>query len=124
MRDLFDRIPCPTCDGEQPHCSRCNGTGWVASVTRLEREARDWMDEHPDVFALFERFARQMVERGRRFGIGQLTERVRWEVAATWSSSDGFRVNNNHRAYVARRLVALHPSWAAWLETRRVRGAA
>lgn len=120
--DLFSGHPCPTCDGAQPTCPRCGGSGRVPSVTRLELAAREWMDGNPRVFDLFVRFARQAAERGRRFGIGQLAERVRWEVSVAWSPSDAFKVNNNHRAYVARRLIALHPAIAAFLETRRTRG--
>lgn len=85
-------------------------------------KAERWVKEHPHVFALFERFALQMVERGRRFGIGQLAERVRWEVAMSWTKDDdGFRINNNHRAYLARELINRHPKVADFIELRRLR---
>jgi hypothetical protein len=85
-------------------------------------KALAWIEEHPQVFALFERFALQMVERNRRFGIGQLAERVRWEVAMTWTKDmDGFRINNNHRAYLARELINRHPKIADFIELRRLR---
>lgn len=87
----------------------------------LEARAHAWMDEHPEAMALFERLALQAVKAKRRFGIGLLTERVRWEAKVSrWV--DGFKINNNHRAYIARELVRRYPSLSAWLELRTVRG--
>lgn len=70
----------------------------------LREKAERWMDENPQVMELFRHFAQQMAERDMRFGIGALAERVRWECAVR-TSGDTFKVNNNHRAYIARRLI-------------------
>ena len=84
--------------------------------------ARQWIEDNPQVFALFERFALQMVERGKRFGIGQLAERVRWEVAMSWDKDDqGFRINNNYRAYLARELIKRHPQIEPFIEMRKTK---
>lgn len=86
----------------------------------LREEAERFIAEHPEVYALFEKFALAMAGRGKRFGIGQLTERVRWEVAMQWDKDDrGFRINNNHRAYIARQLIEDHPSLEGLIECRR-----
>ncbi len=53
---------------------------------------------------LFKKFAAQMVERDRSFGIGLLAERVRWEMALAGQDEEGFKINNNYRAYIARKL--------------------
>lgn len=82
--------------------------------------AEQWMDENPDVYAMFERFALQMAERRRRFGIGLLAERVRWETFLLWPSTD-YKINNNHRAYIARRLIADHPELDDLIQRRRTR---
>lgn len=85
-------------------------------------QAEQWIADSPRAFALFERFALQMVERGRRFGAKQLAERVRWEVAAQWEKDqDGYRLNNNIVAYVARELIRRHPEIELYLETRQIR---
>lgn len=86
----------------------------------LRREAELFIGSQPKVYALFERFALQMLERGRSFGISLLTERVRWEVVMTWDPDDrGFKINNNHRAYIARRLIQDHPRLEALVQCRK-----
>jgi len=50
-----------------------------------------------------------------------LAERVRWEAATLWDEDCGFKINNNHTAYIGRRLMAKHPQLAAYIETRRTR---
>ena len=80
-----------------------------------------WIDQNPHVYALFERFAMQMHARGRRFGVKALAERVRWECAVTSVSDDGYKIANNHTAYVARRLIRDHPELASLIQTKRTR---
>lgn len=88
----------------------------------LEEAYRAWLIEHPQVFGLYERFAQEAFEKGKKFSISLLTERIRWEVRMTWGKdSAGFKINNNYRAYVARDLLAKHPEYAACLGTRSVR---
>ena len=88
----------------------------------LEAAYRVWVGEHPEVFALFERFALERLRQGRRFGIGALAERVRWEVATTWDADvDGYKINNNHMSFLARDLIKKYPAMNALLETRKLR---
>jgi hypothetical protein len=79
--------------------------------------AQAWIDANPAVFAIFERFALELAAEGRRFGIGLLTERVRWEVAFVYRRHD-WKINNSHRAYIARALIRRHPQLAELVETR------
>lgn len=89
---------------------------------RLRQRAADWITANPQAFALFERFALQMAERGRSFGMKALAEKVRWEVMATWDKdADGYRLNNNLTAYLGRELVARHPELEPFIEFRRCR---
>jgi hypothetical protein len=89
----------------------------------IEDKYRAWKTRNPGVLDLFETYATEMLARGRRFGIGQLAERVRWEVRRTWDTSDGYKINNNFRALVARDLIAKHPGLKALVETRVRRAA-
>jgi hypothetical protein len=84
----------------------------------LAEAARRWIDEHPVAMGHYRRFARQMLERGRRFGIGLLTERVRWECAVGGDGREDFRINNNWRPYIARELVREIPELDELLECR------
>lgn len=92
-------------------------------LTRLQRKYRAWKATHPQVYALFLRFAEEALRAGRRFGIKQLGERVRWEVWMAWPKDKaGFRINNNHLAYIGRDLILELPGLADLIETRRVKG--
>lgn len=88
----------------------------------LERKYRVWRETHGEVFALFEKFALEMLGYNRRFGIGLVQERVRWEVRTTWAKDvDGYKLNDHYRAYIARDLIAKYPELAALIETRKVK---
>jgi hypothetical protein len=70
---------------------------------------------------VFETMALTRARLGQKFGIGALTEVVRWEVAIqTRRVGDGFKINNNHRAYIARELLRRVPSLRDFLELREV----
>lgn len=83
----------------------------------LAAKADKWMDANPSAMALFRRFAAEALLAGRRIGIGAIAERVRWECAVQ-TSGDTFKINNNHSAYIARRLIAEMPALASIIETR------
>lgn len=84
----------------------------------LRAEAEAWIDANPQAYAIFVRFAKRAATMGRPFGIGLLTERVRWEAFFDRSDTDGYKINNNHRAYIARRLVEDVPEAASLLRFR------
>jgi hypothetical protein len=74
----------------------------------LRERANRWIDSNPDAMRHFAGFAEQLRSLGRRFGIGLLAERVRWEMTLRGGDED-FKINNNYRAYIARRLIADDP---------------
>ena len=71
-----------------------------------------------DQNALFERFALQAARAGRPFGAKLLAERVRWEHFIGSKRGHEYKLNNNHTAYIARRLVKDHPQLGAFLRFR------
>ena len=78
------------------------------SKPTLREVATEWMASNPEAMRHFAGFAEQLRGLGRRFGIGLLAERVRWEMLERGCSTD-FKVNNNYRAYIARRLIFNDP---------------
>lgn len=88
----------------------------------LEEKYRRWLHGHQAVFALFEKFALEMLDKRRRFGIGMLAERVRWECASTFTKdAEGYKINNNYRSYIARDLIRRHPALHDLIETRAIK---
>ena len=79
-----------------------------------------WMERHPEVLELFERFALALAAKRKRFGINLIRERVRWEIAFD-RRDDDYKINNSHAPYIARMLIARHPHLADCLELRRTR---
>lgn len=89
------------------------------------KHARAWArfrEESPQVWAIIRERALEMLERKRQFGIGMLFEVVRWQMRRDWDKDvQGFKLNNNHRAYAARDLIAEFPEMADLIETRETR---
>lgn len=83
----------------------------------LRGKAHKWMDENPDMMGMFRYYAQQMLSRERSFGIGLLTERVRWEAKVKWEGD--YKISNNHRAYIARQLIEEMPLLADYIVLRR-----
>lgn len=120
-------------------CPDCGGDGFLQdpkfSAPKVERpprsnnpkgrdlsaEAADWIRTHPLTAALFLKFARELASRGRRFGIGMITERIRYEgLFEGWKPED-YKVNNNHRAYIARWIIAQDPAIEKYIEFRETK---
>ena len=85
----------------------------------LRKVTEAWILYNPEVAKLFLRFARELAARGRPFGIGLITERVRYECAIA-VNPEQFKVNNNMRSYLARWLIAQDPSLEKWMSFRKV----
>ena len=84
------------------------------TVNKLEAKYRVWLKHNPDVFNLFLRFADEAYSKGKKFSVSLLTERVRWETKMTRDHDEnGFKISNNHSAYIARDLLFLHPEYAS-----------
>ena len=88
-------------------------------ATDHKTKALQWVKEHPETMSVFEELAAKAVSSKKKFGIGFLAERVRWEYQVVKQNND-FKINNNYRAYIARELVARHPEWRNFIEMRHV----
>ena len=87
----------------------------------LRAKAAEWIFRNPEAYAYFEKFSLQMANAGRQFGIGLVAERVRWECYLKTTDEDGYKINNNYRAYIARKLVSDHPEIRPFLQFRKTR---
>lgn len=87
-----------------------------AKGDRFKEEADRWVEDNPDAWAYMTSQAVSSANAGRRFGIGSLMEHVRWHMFA--EGRTGFKCNNNHRAALARRIIAEHPEVRPYIKTR------
>lgn len=83
----------------------------------FREQADKWIEDNPEAWRFMTIQALKSAENRRRFGIGALCEVVRWEMRNV--RGDEFKLNNNHRAHFARRLVREHPEIGPYIETRR-----
>ena len=83
----------------------------------LRSETEAWIEANPGVYELFLRFAREMKETRRPLSAKLLAERVRWELA--FQKKGDYKLNNNHTAYIARRLIMDDPSLEPFLKFRK-----
>jgi hypothetical protein len=97
---------------------------------RLDPIPRDRIQEtferfdaaHPEVYALFTRAARDLVDSGRkRIGAKNIFEHIRWETrVGALASERPYKINNNFPARYVRKLLDEYPELAPFIEIRRL----
>lgn len=88
----------------------------TAKGERFTAEADAWIEQNPEAWEWMTAQAVNAARAHRRFAIGALCERVRWEMAAR--GIDNFKLNHNHRAPFTRRLIREHPEVEPYITTR------
>lgn len=97
----------------------------IVATAEEERDLR-WEFEkfhqaNPGVYRVLISLAREAKRKGlTRIGIATLYERARWEFLVGDSLAlDGYKLNNNHRAFYARLIMEQEQDLAGMFETRR-----
>jgi len=79
----------------------------AADPSPMAEAFRKFHRENPWVYRELRRLALDLANRGRRrYGIAGLFEVLRWHRAMSTDADDGFKLNNNHRAFYSRMLMA------------------
>ena len=90
-----------------------------APRSRLEEEFLRFHRENPRVLGLVVAETRKAKAAGlASCGIAFIWERLRWLLQVETQSADGFRLNNNHRAFYARKAMEVAPDLAGFFEVR------
>lgn len=89
-------------------------------MTRTSKQAFDEFDRtNPQVYEMLRHYALEAFNAGiTRLGIGMLFERARWE-ARLATRGDTFQLNNNYRAFYARKLMQDVPQLTGFFSKRR-----
>jgi hypothetical protein len=86
--------------------------------TGIEADFLGFHREHPEVYDLLVRLAREWVSlTGRRLGIQALVERARWEHYIK-KDEGKFKLNNSHCAFYARLIMEREPDLKGLFELR------
>jgi hypothetical protein len=76
--------------------------------------------EHPQVWRLFIKFTNERIQRGfKHYSVNAIFERIRWETdQADVDGNSEFKLNNNYRAFYARRFMRMKPAHEGFFRTR------
>lgn len=78
--------------------------------------------EHPQVYRLFEKFAKQLIENGfKKLGAKMIIERIRWEMSTKSKDAAGFKINNNYTCYYSRLFIKNNPEHSDKFEFREIK---
>jgi hypothetical protein len=93
-----------------------------ADVSYAEDRFAEFHATNPHVYERLVQLAHDARRRGHwRIGIGLLFEVLRWETLMSTESADGFKLNNNHRAYYSRLIEEREPLLRGMFVTRAQR---
>jgi hypothetical protein len=95
-----------------------SGSSWTA---KLEVAFWDFHHANPLVYTLLVKYARQWARNNEHGSINALFERVRWDYGTTIQPTDGFRLNNNHRAFYARLIETKEADLESFFRLRQQR---
>lgn len=89
--------------------------------TKLHQAFDDFDAKNPQVYRLFKLYAHQARDAGHRhFGAAAIFERIRWHVAVE-TRGDDFKLNNNYRAFYARKMMREDHAFDDFFRTRKQR---
>lgn len=83
---------------------------------------RQWLADNPRVWELFVAYTQQVMAAGyAHYSADAICHRIRWHVQVETRDVSGFKVNNNHVAYLARRYEQVYPQHAGFFRKREQR---
>lgn len=85
---------------------------------QLWDETLEWIRKNPRIYGMFVKFALEKVGQRKKFSIGALTERVRWDADVYFDKGD-FKIKNAHRRYIAIHLMMEHPEIEDFCTTKK-----
>lgn len=92
-------------------------------MTSLQRNFDRFDQENPHVYTLFKHYTLQALKAGmQKIAVALVIERIRWETSVM-TKGDQFKINNNHRAYYARKFMREFPERGEVFKTKQLLGA-
>jgi len=101
---------------------RVSGSFIPRALTRedeIRQQVTEYHSKHPEVWDLFCEFTFQMIGKGySHYSVNAIFERIRWEMDAGGDGIHTFKLNNNYRAFYARRFMRAYPKHDGFFRTR------
>ena len=90
----------------------------ACGTPKMVRDFEIFDQENPEVYEIVKKYTFQAIDSGRqRFGIAMIYERVRWYIAIE-TRGDTFKLNNNFKAFYARKFIHEYPQHKDFFELR------
>lgn len=89
--------------------------------TAIKKQAFEkFHSDNPNVYALFKRFAFQLMNAGvKKMGAKLIIERIRYETAIK-TKGDDFKINNNHTCYYSRLFIFDYPEYKRYFTFKSI----
>lgn len=86
----------------------------------IDEQAEAFHKKNPNVSILFVRFTNEVINRGfSNYSVNAIFERIRWETdEADHDGKSTFKLNNNYRAWYARKFMERYPEHEGFFRTR------
>lgn len=93
----------------------------MTRTDEMREQVTRFHKEHPFVWDLFKRFTFEVIGKGmKHYSVNAIFERIRWEHDITRiDPRASFKLNNNYRAFYARRFMAAFPEYDGFFHTRK-----
>jgi hypothetical protein len=87
----------------------------------IDEQAAEFDRKNPKVAFLFIKFTHEVIQRGfSNYSVNAIFERIRWETdQADIDGKSTFKLNNNYRAYYARKFMEHWPEHEGFFRTRK-----
>ena len=86
---------------------------------QIREQVRNYHRDNPEVWELFKSFTLELIYSGRKhYSANAIFERIRWEKDLGNGGEAAFKLNNNYRAFYARRFMASYPQYDGFFRTR------
>ena len=88
---------------------------------QIQSNFEDFHAQNPKVYAMFHRFARQLLDAGYKRGSSSLIfERIRWETMFRSAEPGPVKINNNYRSRYSRLWEQQNPDHAGFFAKRQL----
>lgn len=86
----------------------------------IDEQAEAFHQKYPMVSVLFVKFTNEVISRGfSHYSVNAIFERIRWETdQADVDGKSTFKLNNNYRAWYARKFMERYPEHEGFFRTR------
>jgi hypothetical protein len=88
-------------------------------MSKLQADFDKFDSANPEVYELFKKFTFDAIHAGYgRYSSDAILHRIRWHTNVETNSADGFKLNDHHTAYYARKFMLDFPEHCGFFRTR------